>query len=138
MNVFTYLPRNDWVLEQRRRTGLHGTTAFEVPGLFGERHELALAANSGTMINGMLVLVLDIGSNINTIGLKTAHNFEQISRSHGHAIKRLYLSNGLHVYGVGHGAAICDKSLHCKIARKAKVDYAGEPAVPRLDTYSAN
>eukprot|EP00959_Pyramimonas_sp_CCMP1952_P139832 2926219-Pyramimonas_sp.AAC.1 len=26
MNVFTSLTRNDWVLEQRRRKGMHGTT----------------------------------------------------------------------------------------------------------------
>eukprot|EP00959_Pyramimonas_sp_CCMP1952_P102321 2140431-Pyramimonas_sp.AAC.1 len=31
--------------------GMHGTTLSEVPGLFGERHELAFAANSGTMMN---------------------------------------------------------------------------------------
>eukprot|EP00959_Pyramimonas_sp_CCMP1952_P377031 7897303-Pyramimonas_sp.AAC.1 len=77
MNVFTSLSRNDWALEQRRRKVLHGTTVSEVPGLFGERHELALAANSGTMINGMLTIPLDIGSNINIIGFKTAQNFEQ-------------------------------------------------------------
>eukprot|EP00959_Pyramimonas_sp_CCMP1952_P453742 9468719-Pyramimonas_sp.AAC.1 len=50
MSVFTSLSRNDRVLEQRRRKGLHGTTVSECPGLFGERHEVALAANSGTMI----------------------------------------------------------------------------------------
>eukprot|EP00959_Pyramimonas_sp_CCMP1952_P101115 2115224-Pyramimonas_sp.AAC.1 len=38
IDVFTSLSRNDWVLEQRRRRGLHGTTLSEVPGLFGERH----------------------------------------------------------------------------------------------------
>eukprot|EP00959_Pyramimonas_sp_CCMP1952_P312058 6531236-Pyramimonas_sp.AAC.1 len=51
MNAVTSLSRNDWALEQRRRRGLHGTTAPEVPGIFGERHELASAANSGIMIN---------------------------------------------------------------------------------------
>eukprot|EP00959_Pyramimonas_sp_CCMP1952_P072722 1519423-Pyramimonas_sp.AAC.1 len=45
MNVFTSLSRDDWALEQRGRKGLHGTTVSGVPGLFGERHELALAAN---------------------------------------------------------------------------------------------
>eukprot|EP00959_Pyramimonas_sp_CCMP1952_P324181 6784901-Pyramimonas_sp.AAC.1 len=29
MNVFTSLARNEWVLEQRRRKGLHGTTVSE-------------------------------------------------------------------------------------------------------------
>eukprot|EP00959_Pyramimonas_sp_CCMP1952_P043521 910200-Pyramimonas_sp.AAC.1 len=61
MNAFTSLSRNNWVLEQRRREGLRGTTVSEVPGLFGERHELALAANSGSMINGMLIIILDTG-----------------------------------------------------------------------------
>eukprot|EP00959_Pyramimonas_sp_CCMP1952_P163064 3408777-Pyramimonas_sp.AAC.1 len=41
--------RHDWVLEQRRRKGMRGTTLSEVLGLFGERHELASAANSGTI-----------------------------------------------------------------------------------------
>eukprot|EP00959_Pyramimonas_sp_CCMP1952_P119762 2504154-Pyramimonas_sp.AAC.1 len=49
MGVFTSLSRNDWALEQWRRKGLHGAALSEVPGIFGERHELALAANSGTM-----------------------------------------------------------------------------------------
>eukprot|EP00959_Pyramimonas_sp_CCMP1952_P254318 5312425-Pyramimonas_sp.AAC.1 len=87
MNVSTSLSRNNWVLEQSRRKGVHGTIVYDVPGLFGERHGLALAANSGTMINGIMIIPLDIGSNITTTGLKTAHNFEQASRSHGHVIK---------------------------------------------------
>eukprot|EP00959_Pyramimonas_sp_CCMP1952_P163726 3422912-Pyramimonas_sp.AAC.1 len=45
MNFFTSPTRNDWVLEQRPRKGMHGATLSEVPGIFGERHELALAAN---------------------------------------------------------------------------------------------
>eukprot|EP00959_Pyramimonas_sp_CCMP1952_P244613 5113210-Pyramimonas_sp.AAC.1 len=65
MNVFTSLSRNDWALEQRRRKGMHGTTLSEGPGICGERHELALAANSGTMMDGMLTTLLDIGSNVN-------------------------------------------------------------------------
>eukprot|EP00959_Pyramimonas_sp_CCMP1952_P405453 8497681-Pyramimonas_sp.AAC.1 len=77
MDVFTSLSRDDWVLEQRRRKGLLGTTVSEVPGIFGEHHELALAASSGTVINGMLTMLLEIGSNINIIGLKTAQTFEQ-------------------------------------------------------------
>eukprot|EP00959_Pyramimonas_sp_CCMP1952_P023207 488213-Pyramimonas_sp.AAC.2 len=46
INVFASLSRNDWVLDQGRRKGMHGTAVSEVPGLFGERHLLALAANS--------------------------------------------------------------------------------------------
>eukprot|EP00959_Pyramimonas_sp_CCMP1952_P261844 5475239-Pyramimonas_sp.AAC.1 len=74
------------------------------------------------MMDGMLAILLDIGSNINIIGLKTAQTFERVSRSHGHDIKKLNLSKRLYVSGVGHGAAAC-----------------GAPATgPRLDTYSAN
>eukprot|EP00959_Pyramimonas_sp_CCMP1952_P015017 318010-Pyramimonas_sp.AAC.1 len=51
-------------LQRKKRAGavkgLHGTTACEVPGLFGERHELALAANSGTMINDGTAFRADI------------------------------------------------------------------------------
>eukprot|EP00959_Pyramimonas_sp_CCMP1952_P215893 4515906-Pyramimonas_sp.AAC.1 len=72
MNVFTSLSRNHWVLEQRRRKGMRGTTLSEVSGFSDERHELALAANSGTMINGVLIILLDLSSNLNLIGLKTA------------------------------------------------------------------
>eukprot|EP00959_Pyramimonas_sp_CCMP1952_P278178 5815396-Pyramimonas_sp.AAC.1 len=85
-----------------------------------------------------LTILLDIGSNINIIGLKTAQIFGQVSRSHGHAIKKLNLAKRLYVSGVGHGAAVCDKSLRCKIARKERGGPAGAPAVPRLDTCSAN
>eukprot|EP00959_Pyramimonas_sp_CCMP1952_P160689 3360530-Pyramimonas_sp.AAC.1 len=60
------------MLEQRRRKGLHGATVSEVPGIFAERHELPLVANSGTMIMGMLTILLDIGSDINIFGFKTA------------------------------------------------------------------
>eukprot|EP00959_Pyramimonas_sp_CCMP1952_P101686 2127337-Pyramimonas_sp.AAC.1 len=67
MNVFTSLTRNDWVLEQRRRKVMYGTTLSAVPGIFGDRHGLALAANSGAMVDGMLAILLEIGSNINII-----------------------------------------------------------------------
>eukprot|EP00959_Pyramimonas_sp_CCMP1952_P272205 5691371-Pyramimonas_sp.AAC.1 len=81
---------------------------------------------------------LDIGSNINIIGLKAAQAFERVPRSHGHDIKKLNLAQRLNVSGVGHGAAVCGKSLRCAIARKDRGDSAGRPAAPRLDTYSAN
>eukprot|EP00959_Pyramimonas_sp_CCMP1952_P163727 3422913-Pyramimonas_sp.AAC.1 len=130
MNVPTSLTRDDWALEQRRRKGMYGTTLSESPGILGERHELALAANSGTMEGGMLTILLDIGSNINIIGLKTAQTFEQVSCSHGHDIKKLNLAKRLYVSGVGHGAAVCDKSLHCKIV-------CNEKRRPGGDTYCA-
>eukprot|EP00959_Pyramimonas_sp_CCMP1952_P370806 7765947-Pyramimonas_sp.AAC.1 len=90
------------------------------------------------MVGGTLTILLDIGSNINITGLKTAQTFERVSRPHGHDIKRLNLTRRLHVSGVGHGAAICDNSLYCKIACKERGDPAGKPAMARLDTYSAN
>eukprot|EP00959_Pyramimonas_sp_CCMP1952_P015495 328425-Pyramimonas_sp.AAC.2 len=90
------------------------------------------------MVDGMLTILLDIGSNANIVGLKTEQTFEQVSRSYGHAIKKLNLTKRLYVSGEGHGAAVCDKSLRWKIARKEKGHPAGRPAVPRLDTYSAN
>eukprot|EP00959_Pyramimonas_sp_CCMP1952_P338393 7086683-Pyramimonas_sp.AAC.1 len=90
------------------------------------------------MVGGMLTILLDIGSNALVIGLKTAQTFDRVSRSHGHDIKMLNLSKRLDVSGVGHGAAVCDQSLRCKIARKERGDPAGAPAVPRLDAISAN
>eukprot|EP00959_Pyramimonas_sp_CCMP1952_P041645 871168-Pyramimonas_sp.AAC.1 len=97
---------------------MRGTTLSEVPGIFGYRRELALAAKSGTIVDGMLTILLDIGSNINIVGPRTAQTLERVSRSHGHDIKKLNLSKRLYVSGVGHGAAVCDKSLHCKVACK--------------------
>eukprot|EP00959_Pyramimonas_sp_CCMP1952_P395533 8287828-Pyramimonas_sp.AAC.2 len=97
-----------------------------------------MAANSGAMIDGMLAILLDIGSNINISGIKTAQTSERAPRSYGHDITRLNLTKRLYVSGAEHGAAICDKSLHCKIACEEKGDLAGKPAIARLDTYSAN
>eukprot|EP00959_Pyramimonas_sp_CCMP1952_P365509 7654989-Pyramimonas_sp.AAC.1 len=51
-----------WVLDQRRRSGMRGAALSAVPDIFGERHELALAANSGTMLKGILPILLDNGS----------------------------------------------------------------------------
>eukprot|EP00959_Pyramimonas_sp_CCMP1952_P127464 2666070-Pyramimonas_sp.AAC.1 len=41
------------------------TTVATVQGLFGDRHALALAATGETMIDGMLTILLDTGSNLN-------------------------------------------------------------------------
>eukprot|EP00959_Pyramimonas_sp_CCMP1952_P218850 4576223-Pyramimonas_sp.AAC.1 len=90
------------------------------------------------MFDGMLTILLDIGSNINIIGLKTAQTFERAPRSHGHDVKKLNLPKRLYVSGAGHGAAACGKSLHCTIPRREQRDPAGAPAAPRLDAYSAN
>eukprot|EP00959_Pyramimonas_sp_CCMP1952_P318830 6670917-Pyramimonas_sp.AAC.1 len=88
------------------------------------------------MVDGMLTIRLDIGSNINIFGSKTAQTFDRVSRSHGHDIKKLNLTKRLYVSGLGHGAAVCDKSLRCNVAHKEKGDLAGTPAVLRLDTCS--
>eukprot|EP00959_Pyramimonas_sp_CCMP1952_P141323 2958003-Pyramimonas_sp.AAC.1 len=90
------------------------------------------------MVDGMLTILLDIGSNVNIVGLQTAQTFERVSRSRGHDIKKLILTKRLYVSSVGHGAAVCDKSFRCKIARKEKGDPAGKPTMSRPDTYSAN
>eukprot|EP00959_Pyramimonas_sp_CCMP1952_P413783 8669992-Pyramimonas_sp.AAC.1 len=87
---------------------MHGTTLSDVPGVFGEPLELALATNSGTMDDGTLSILLDIHSNINIIGLKTAQTYERVSRSHGCDIKKPDLTKRLCVSGVGHGLAVCD------------------------------
>eukprot|EP00959_Pyramimonas_sp_CCMP1952_P425554 8914126-Pyramimonas_sp.AAC.1 len=62
------------------------------------------------MLDGMLTILLDIGSNINIIGLKTAQTFERAPLSHGHDLKKLSLTKRFYVSGVGHGAAVCDMS----------------------------
>eukprot|EP00959_Pyramimonas_sp_CCMP1952_P119293 2493915-Pyramimonas_sp.AAC.1 len=69
------------------------------------------------MVDGMLIILLGIGSNANISGPKTALTFERAPRSHGHDINRLNLAKRLYVSGVGHGASVCDESLHCRISR---------------------
>eukprot|EP00959_Pyramimonas_sp_CCMP1952_P090068 1885632-Pyramimonas_sp.AAC.1 len=86
MNAIASLTRDKRALDQRRRKGMHGATWSAVPGIFGERHELALAANSGTMVDCLQTILLDIGSNINIIGLKFALTIERASRCNGHDI----------------------------------------------------
>eukprot|EP00959_Pyramimonas_sp_CCMP1952_P447886 9378508-Pyramimonas_sp.AAC.1 len=90
------------------------------------------------MINDMMSSILDTGSNINSIGVETAQTLEQVSRPHGHAINRLNLTKRPYVSGAGHGAAICDKSLHCKIECKERGEPVGQRAAPRLDAHSAH
>eukprot|EP00959_Pyramimonas_sp_CCMP1952_P089963 1883061-Pyramimonas_sp.AAC.1 len=51
MRAFTFMTRTQWILGHRRREGTCGTTVPTVPGIIGDRHELALAANSGAMID---------------------------------------------------------------------------------------
>eukprot|EP00959_Pyramimonas_sp_CCMP1952_P089086 1864181-Pyramimonas_sp.AAC.1 len=81
------------------------------------------------MVDGTPAILLDIGSNIIIIiGLETAQTFEQVPRSHGHAIKKLNLTRRLYVSGVEHVAVVCEKSLHCKIAREERGGPAGAPA----------
>eukprot|EP00959_Pyramimonas_sp_CCMP1952_P013979 295636-Pyramimonas_sp.AAC.1 len=126
MNVFTSLTRNEWVLEQRRRKGTHGTTLSDAPGGSGERRGLALAANSGTMVDDMLIILLHVGNHINIIGLRTAQAFQRASRSRGQDIKKLNLTKRPRVSGAGHG--VCDRSLQCKTACEEKGDPAGKPA----------
>eukprot|EP00959_Pyramimonas_sp_CCMP1952_P065382 1364933-Pyramimonas_sp.AAC.1 len=96
MSALTSMTRDQWARVQRRCEGMHGAALSAVPGIFGERPESALAANSGTMIVGVLSVLLDIGSNINIIGLKTAQTCERVSRSDGHGVKILNLTKRLH------------------------------------------
>eukprot|EP00959_Pyramimonas_sp_CCMP1952_P428164 8967469-Pyramimonas_sp.AAC.1 len=87
---------------------MHGAALSVVQGIFGERHKLALAANSETMIDGVWITLLDIGSSMHIVGLKTAQAVERSSRSHSHDIIQLDLTKRLCVSGVGNGAAVCD------------------------------
>jgi len=118
-----------------------GATLTTVEGAVpyaGKRLTLALAANTGTMIDNMLTLLLDIGSNINIIGLETAQIFENIALANGHTMRRLNISPPLHVTGVGNGAAVCRSTGHFKIVCKYRDAPAGQPAVPSLEIYNAS
>eukprot|EP00959_Pyramimonas_sp_CCMP1952_P464447 9486625-Pyramimonas_sp.AAC.1 len=90
------------------------------------------------MVDGKLAILLGHWQHFNIVGLEQAQTFDRVCRSHGHDIKKLTLTKRLCVSGVGHGAAVCDKSLRCKVACRERGDPAGQPAVPRLGTYSAN
>eukprot|EP00959_Pyramimonas_sp_CCMP1952_P408835 8567767-Pyramimonas_sp.AAC.1 len=123
-----HLTRDQWVLDRRRREGMRCATLSAAPGIFGERRELALAANSGHMVDGVLTFLVDIGSNINLFRLKTARAFERVSRPHGHDIAKLDLTTGLYVSGVGQEAAVCDKLRDCAQGKGATP--RGHPRLP--------
>eukprot|EP00959_Pyramimonas_sp_CCMP1952_P041286 863429-Pyramimonas_sp.AAC.1 len=116
MGASTSMKKNERALDQGRLEGMRGAAVAAVHGLFGDGHELAQAANSGTMIDGMLIILLDIGSNINSVGLQAARTFQRVSHARGNDVKRLNMSRPLYVARVGAGAAACRTSGHCKIA----------------------
>eukprot|EP00959_Pyramimonas_sp_CCMP1952_P223604 4675278-Pyramimonas_sp.AAC.1 len=68
------MTRDRRVLDQSCRKGMHGTTLPAVPGIFDKRGELALAANSATMVDGILDILLKMGSDLNIIGSTLAHD----------------------------------------------------------------
>eukprot|EP00959_Pyramimonas_sp_CCMP1952_P194772 4072882-Pyramimonas_sp.AAC.1 len=121
------MTRDQWALGPRRCKGMHGTALSAAPGIFGERLELSLAAYSGTVVDGMLSILLDIGSNINIIGLKTVLAFARASRSHGHGINKLDLKKILCATGVGNGAAVCRASMLAKSPANARATLRGHP-----------
>eukprot|EP00959_Pyramimonas_sp_CCMP1952_P154476 3231641-Pyramimonas_sp.AAC.1 len=137
MNAFTSLTRNEWVLEQRRRKGTHGTTLSDVPGIFGDHHDRALAASSGTMVDGMLT----------STGHRQQHQYPWSKDCTDMRAcvtlpwtrhQEAELDEEVVRVWCGNGAAICDKSLHYKTESKVRGDPAGKPAMARLDTYSTN
>eukprot|EP00959_Pyramimonas_sp_CCMP1952_P423118 8863277-Pyramimonas_sp.AAC.1 len=98
--------------------------------MLGERHVSALAANSGTVIDGILFPLMDVGSNINIESSGIAQTVERGLRSHGCDIKDLDLEKILYVTGVGNGAAVWNASLHCKAACKFLTLRVSPPAHP--------
>ena len=90
------------------------------------------------MIDNMFTLLLDIGSNINIIGLKTAQIFEKVARANGHEMRRLNINPPLHVTGVGSGPAICRMTGQFNMGFNYRKPPAGQPAPPSLDTYNAS
>ena len=110
-STWSHLRKPEWVLEQRRRRNEVGMTTTSVPGAppyDNHRPTLALATNTGTVIQGQNTILMDIGSNINIVGLKTAQNFERTCRDYGLSIKKSRIDPALYVSGFGSGAAVCN------------------------------
>eukprot|EP00959_Pyramimonas_sp_CCMP1952_P012919 273313-Pyramimonas_sp.AAC.1 len=89
------------------------------------------------MEDGMLMILLDIGSSVNIVGLQTAQTFERVSRSRGHDTKKLNLSKRLYVWS-GTRCRCMRQVLALQSCAQGEGHPAGTPAAPRLDTCSAN
>ena len=109
-----------------------------------QRPTLALAANTGTLVEGQNTILMDIGSNINIIGLQTAQNFERTIVRHGLSIKKSRINPALFVSGVGSGAAVCNTTGEFPIGVQYRrgpagnpASSAGQPATPDLEIFTA-
>ena len=78
MSTWSHLSKPEWVLEQRRRRHERGTVVERIQGAWPNESVMpgiALATNTGTTVQDRLTILMDIGSNINICGLKTAQDF---------------------------------------------------------------
>ena len=126
------LRKSDWVLEQRRRRNEVGANIVRVPGVppcIGDA-SVALATNPATLVAGENTILMDIGSNVNIIGILTAQNFERTAARHGHAVRKSDIKPALFISGVGSGAAACDERgvFPIGVQYKRTPDAAGNPA----------
>ena len=148
MSSWSHLRKPDWVLEQRRRRHERGTVIESVPGVHPYQScmpSLALATNTGTVVPDRLTILMDIGSNINICGLKTAQDFETKCALHGLTIKKSNIKPALYVSGVGSGAAVCNTTGEFPIgvawkrgpqAGQPASSTAGQPAQTDLQTFT--
>ena len=149
MSSWSHLNKPEWVLEQRRRRHERGTVIESVPGVHPYQScmpSLALATNTGTVVPDRLTILMDIGSNINICGLKTAQDFETKCALHGLTIKKSNIKPALYVSGVGSGAAVCNTTGEFPIgvawkrgpqAGQPASSTAGQPAQTDLQTFTA-
>ena len=91
---------------------------------------MALAANPATQVEGENTILMDIGSNINIIGVRVAQNFERAAMRHGHSIKKGRIFPPLYVSGVGSGSAACNQTGTFPIGVQYRRRPAGNPALP--------
>ena len=89
---------------------------------------MALAANPATQIEDENTILMDIGSNVNIVGVRVAQNLERTAVQNGHAIQKACIKPPLYISGVGSGSAICNKTCVFPIGVQYKRSPAGNPA----------
>ena len=135
-STWSALRKPEWVLEQRRRRNEVGAHIVQVPYSGPDRIRqvplptVALAANPATQIEDENTILMDIGSNVNIVGVRVAQNFERAALRNGHSIKKGRIFPPLFVSGVGSGSAVCNETGTFPIGVQYKRRPAGNPALP--------
>ena len=100
------LPTKQWILTRGALTAMLVQIRYEsTPGTVSIPHVRRVKV--APSLPGKLSLLVDVGSNINLIGMRVAMEFSDSAHLHGLVLKVLNPSRPPCVNGVGQGRAIC-------------------------------